>query len=378
MPFTTADREFMARALRLARRGLYTTQPNPRVGCVIVRDGEVVGEGWHRRAGGPHAEIEALRSAGDAARGATVYVTLEPCSHHGRTPPCADALIGAGVGRVVAAMVDPNPQVAGRGLERLREAGIETGSGLLADEAGSLNPGFVKRMRDGLPWVRVKMAMSLDGRTAMASGESQWITGQAARADVQRLRARSGAVLTGIGTVACDDPSLNVRATASQLGIEGEPLQPLRVVLDPELQLSPRARLLSLAGPVLVLTRIDDAAARARLEAAGAQVETVAPAPGGLDLTAVLKTLAGRGVNEVHVEAGAILCGALITAGLVDELVLYVAPHLMGGEARGLFFLPGLERMADRIALTIEDVRAVGEDWRITATPAPRAGSAKA
>ncbi len=356
------DHGFMARALRLARRGLYTTDPNPRVGCVIVRDGAVVGEGWHRRAGEPHAEIHALREAGEAARGATAYVTLEPCCHHGRTPPCSQALIEAGVARVVAAMEDPNPRVAGQGLRALRDAGIEAESGLLAEQAEALNPGFVQRMRHGRPWVRLKLAMSLDGRTAMASGESRWITGEAARADVHRLRARSSAVLTGIGTVLADDPSLNARLDQ---GIEVH--QPLRVVLDAHLAMPPEARMLSLPGKTLVLTYSRDEAQREALEAAGAEVCVLPGVGDRLDLDAVLAELGRREVNELMVEAGAVLAGGFLQAGRVDELVFYLAPHLMGDGARGLFHLPGLERMEERIALDIRDIRAVGHDWRITA-----------
>ncbi|WP_051079966.1 bifunctional diaminohydroxyphosphoribosylaminopyrimidine deaminase/5-amino-6-(5-phosphoribosylamino)uracil reductase RibD [Thioalkalivibrio thiocyanodenitrificans] len=358
----------MARALQLAHRGLYTTDPNPRVGCVIVRDGRVAGEGFHVRAGEPHAEILALRSAGDAVRGATVYVTLEPCAHHGRTPPCADALIAAGVGRVVAAMTDPNPRVAGQGLARVAGAGIETSAGLLEREARALNPGFVSRMERGRPFVRIKLAMSLDGRTAMASGESRWITGEAARHDVQRWRARAGAVLTGIGTVRADDPGLDVRVPAQALGIGGEVRQPLRVVLDSRLECPPDARLFSAGGPVLVLTGETDAARYLPLQARGAEVLPVTLAGRGVDLSGVMTLLARREVNELHVEAGPRLCGALMEAGLVDELVIYMAPHLMGSTARSLVEL-GVETMDERIALEIGDIRAVGEDWRITARP---------
>ncbi len=363
------DHGWMARALRLARRGLYTTDPNPRVGCVLVDGGRVVGEGWHARAGEPHAEVHALRAAGERARGATAYVTLEPCSHHGRTPPCADALAEAGVARVVAAMTDPNPLVAGEGLERLRAVGIEVESGVLQAQAEALNPGFVSRMRRGRPWLRCKLAMSLDGRTAMASGESRWITGAAARADVQRLRARSSAILTGIGTVLADDPSLNVRLSADALyGVE--PVrQPLRVVLDTRLQMPASARLLGLEGETLVLTANQDVAARAALEAAGAEVVQVAARDGRLDLRAVLALLAQREINEVLVESGPTLAGALLGAGLIDELVVYMAPHVMGDAARGLFRLPGLDRMADRIALEWADVRRVGTDLRLTLVP---------
>ncbi len=361
---TADDFAYMARALRLAERGLYTTDPNPRVGCVIVRDGRVVGEGWHARAGEPHAEIHALRQAGDQARGATVYVTLEPCSHHGRTPPCADALVEAGVARVVAAMEDPNPQVSGQGLARLAAAGIEVEHGVLAVEAEALNPGFVSRMRRGRPWVRVKLAMSLDGRTAMASGESRWITDEPARADVHRLRARSSAMVTGIGTVLADDPRLTARLP------EGvEVLQPLRVVLDPDLRMPPTARMLEAPGGVLVMT-LEDAPDRAQaLRDAGAEVVVLPGRRGALDLEEVLRELARREINEAMVEAGAILAGNFVTDGLVDELILYVAPHLMGDRARGLVHLPGVERMAERIELEIADIRAVGRDWRITARP---------
>ncbi|HFD80407.1 MAG TPA: bifunctional diaminohydroxyphosphoribosylaminopyrimidine deaminase/5-amino-6-(5-phosphoribosylamino)uracil reductase RibD [Gammaproteobacteria bacterium] len=359
----------MALALRLARRGIWSTHPNPNVGCVIVKGGEVVGRGWHRQAGGPHAEVFALREAGERARGADVYLTLEPCSHQGRTPPCADALVEAGVKRVVVAMQDPNPRVAGGGLERLRAAGIEVETGLLEAQARRLNPGFVSRMERGRPWLRLKLAASLDGRTAMASGESRWITGDAARRDVQRLRARSSAIVTGIGTVLADDPSLNVRLQPADLaGVE--PLrQPLRVVLDSRLRMPPAASMLRLPGETLVLTTGTDGERRAALERAGARVESVEARDGRPDPAAVLRHLAEQEVNEVLLECGPQLAGAFLQAGLVDELILYLAPHLMGDDARGLFRLPGLEQMRDRIALEWLDVRQVGNDLRLTLSP---------
>lgn len=363
-PWTAADHGYMARALRLARRGRYSTHPNPRVGCVLVRDGRIVGEGWHRRAGEPHAEIEALAAAGESARGATCYVSLEPCSHHGRTPPCVEALMAAGVARVVAAMGDPNPRVDGSGAQRLREGGIPVSLGLLGGEAEDLNRGFIQRMRRGRPWVRVKLAMSLDGRTAMASGESQWITGAEARADVQRLRAEAGAVLTGVGTVLADDPSLNIRDPA--LDMAGR--LPLRVVLDSSLRMPPAARLLHCPGPVLVIAAESPAGERRRaLEAAGAEV-VLCPGQGGrVDLDAAMAVLAGREINEVLVEAGATLAGALLRAALMDELVLYAAPRLLGDRARGLVSLPGLEHLANAPMLRITDVRTVGADLRLIA-----------
>lgn len=361
--FSAADHAYMARALQLAERGLYTTTPNPRVGCVIVKDGVVVGEGWHEIAGGPHAEVHALAQAGEQARGATAYVTLEPCSHHGRTPPCADALLAAGVGRVIAAMEDPNPLVAGSGLRRLHEAGIAVASGLLQTQAEAINPGFIRRMRDGRPYVRCKLAMSLDGRTAMASGESKWITGSEAREDVQRLRARSCAIVTGIGTVLADDPNLTVRFPLPG----GHQRQPLRVVLDPRLSMPEDARLLKQPGGVLVVTACDETAARQRLEQAGAAVVHLPHGLDRVDLEGTLRLLAERQVNEVLLETGATLSGAMLQAGLVDEMVIYMAPLLMGDAARGLFRLPGMERMEQRIELNITDLRAVGKDWRITA-----------
>ena len=361
--FSGDDTVYMARALRLAERGLLTTAPNPRVGCVLVREGAVVGEGWHERAGGPHAEINALQQAGPQAAGATAYVTLEPCCHHGRTPPCTDALLAAGVVRVVAAMEDPNPQVAGMGLAALRHAGIDTAAGLLAAAAERLNAGFVMRMRQGRPWVRCKLAMSMDGRTAMASGESRWITGAAARSDVHQLRACSDAIMTGIGTVLADDPSLTVRLDELDDGFR----QPLRVILDSCLRTPPDAKLLDLPGETLIVTGADDADNEARLTRPGIRVVTLQLQDGQLDLPAVLQYLGTLQVNEVHLEAGATLCGALLQAGLIDELVIYMAPHLMGDAARGLFTLPGLEQMAQRIKLSINDIRAVGDDWRITA-----------
>jgi diaminohydroxyphosphoribosylaminopyrimidine deaminase/5-amino-6-(5-phosphoribosylamino)uracil reductase len=359
----------MAEAIRLARLGVYTTHPNPNVGCVIVADKQVVGRGWHQCAGGPHAEVLALREAGERARGADVYVTLEPCSHTGRTPPCADALIEAGVKRVLAAMQDPNPLVAGQGLARLQEAGIQVETGLLEAQARQLNPGHIARMQYGRPWVRLKLAASLDGRTAMASGESQWITGDAARQDVQRLRARSSAIVTGLGTLLADDPSLNVRLEAAQLnGIE--PVrQPLRVVLDSQLRMLPTARLLSLPGNTLVLTGNADKAAWQPLQAAGAEVELVKTTRKRPDPVAVLELLAARGINEVLLECGPTLAGAFMAAGVVDELVLYLAPHLMGDAAQGLFHLPGLEKMQDRVTLEWLDIRKVGRDLRLTLRP---------
>ena len=358
------DRRHMARALQLAAQGMNTTRPNPRVGCVLVKDGEVVGEGWHQKAGEPHAEIHALKAAGERARGATAYVTLEPCCHHGRTPPCSEALIQAGVARVVAAMEDPNPQVAGQGLAQLRATGIATESGVLQAEAEALNPGFISRMRRGRPWVRSKLAMSLDGRTAMASGESQWITGKEARADVQRLRARSCAILTGAGTVLADDPSLTARVE----GLADE-LQPLRVILDPYLSTPPEAKMLSLPGRTLILTTSDEDDVMAALLKAGAEVACIEGHGDAIDLNAVMDYLTELQVNEVLLETGATLSGAMLRQGLIDEMVFYMAPHLMGNQARGLFHLPGLEEMSQRIQLDIMDIRAVGADWRITAKP---------
>ncbi|MDN3558236.1 bifunctional diaminohydroxyphosphoribosylaminopyrimidine deaminase/5-amino-6-(5-phosphoribosylamino)uracil reductase RibD [Halomonas maura] len=365
---------WMARALVLARRGLYTTDPNPRVGCVLVKGDRRVGEGWHLRAGEPHAEIHALRQAGEAARGATAYVTLEPCSHQGRTGPCAVALVDAGVARVVVAMQDPNPQVAGRGIARLREAGIEVEVGLLEAQARALNPGFIARMARGRPFVRLKMAMSLDGRTAMRSGESQWITGPRARREVQRLRARSSAVLTGVESVIFDNSRLTVRADQLELP-EGEAIaarQPLRVVVDSRLRLPEAAACLREPGRTLVATlEGQDGERRARLESAGAEVLALpAGADGRVDLAALLAHLAGQeAVNEVLLETGATLAGAMLDAALVDEMQLFVAPTLLGGEARPLFALPGLERMEQQRPLEILDIRAVGRDWRITARP---------
>ncbi|WP_097462298.1 bifunctional diaminohydroxyphosphoribosylaminopyrimidine deaminase/5-amino-6-(5-phosphoribosylamino)uracil reductase RibD [Mangrovitalea sediminis] len=363
------DRRHMARALQLAERGLYSTDPNPRVGCVIVAAGEVVGEGWHERAGGPHAEVHALQAAGAKALGATAYVTLEPCSHHGRTPPCADALIRAGIARVVVAMEDPNPQVAGGGLQRLRGAGIDVESGLMAAQAEALNPGFLKRMRTGRPFVRVKIAASLDGRTAMASGESQWITGPEARADVQRLRARSSAIVTGIGTLLADRPALTVRETEmGGLGDHASPgRQPLRVVLDSRLRSPLDAPLFQQAGNSVVLTTRDSlqnhSVQAAALSSAGVLVEALGETE-AVDLAAVLDWLGARGCNEVLVEAGPTLAGAFLSADLVDEFWLYQAPVLLGSEARPLVDLP-IQQMADRLRLRVLDRRMVGQDQRL-------------
>lgn len=377
--FSDLDHQYMGRALVLARRGLYTTDPNPRVGCVLVRDGAVVGEGWHVRAGDGHAEVNALRQAGERARGATAYVTLEPCSHHGRTPPCADTLVNAGIARMVCAMVDPNPAVAGRGLERLRSAGVEVHSGLLEAQARALNPGFIKRMEQGRPWVRLKLAMSLDGRTAMASGESQWITGPAARADVQRLRARSSAILTGIDSVLHDDSSLTVRADELGLApVQAEQIvqrQPLRVVLDSQLRLPSTAKLLPQPGRTLVVTLAQDETRAAALRAAGAEVVRRDDRE-RIDLAGVIEYLAqAEQCNELLVECGARLAGAFVAAWLVDELVVYMAPKLLGSAARPLLELP-LERMAQQVPLELVELRHLGTDlrltWRVSATDTER------
>ncbi|VVO20086.1 bifunctional diaminohydroxyphosphoribosylaminopyrimidine deaminase/5-amino-6-(5-phosphoribosylamino)uracil reductase RibD [Pseudomonas fluorescens] len=366
------DAHYMARALELARKGLYTTHPNPRVGCVIVRDGQIVGEGWHVRTGEPHAEVHALRAAGVNARGATAYVTLEPCSHHGRTPPCSDALVNAGVARVVAAMQDPNPQVAGRGMQRLARAGIEIHSGVLEGEARAINQGFLKRMEHGLPFVRVKLAMSLDGRTAMASGESQWITGPAARSAVQRLRARASVVLTGADTVLADGARLTVRA--DELGLDAEQTAlalsrpPLRVLIDGRLRVPLDAPFFK-AGPALVATCV----AVEEQYANGPECLIVPGEDGQVDLRKLLIALAARGVNDVLVEAGPRLAGAFAQQGLVDEYQIFIAGKFLGSSARPLLDWP-LELMSAAPQLKIIEIRAVGEDWRVTAIPVPSAG----
>jgi diaminohydroxyphosphoribosylaminopyrimidine deaminase/5-amino-6-(5-phosphoribosylamino)uracil reductase len=368
---TEFDTRMMARTLRLARRGRYSAMPNPHVGCVLVRDGQVIGEGFTQPAGENHAEIEALRRAEDAA-GATAYVTLEPCSHHGRTGPCADALIEARVGRVVAAMQDPNPRVAGDGLEKLRAAGIAVECGLLEAEARQVIPGFIARMTRGRGRVRAKLAMSLDGRTAMASGESQWITGPAARQDVQRLRAESCAIVTGVGTVLADDCALTVRSEELGLPLAEAELatrrQPLRVVLDSTFRTPPGAKILDGAAPTLLC---HDESVQAPGEIVATAVDRLAlPGAGaGLDLGALLDHLTARQCNEILVESGPRLAGALLQAGLLDELVVYMAPALLGSRARPLLELP-LEHMADKVTLQVEDVRRVGQDWRFTAIPA--------
>lgn len=367
---TPFDTQMMARALRLARRGRYWAAPNPHVGCVLVRDDQVIGEGFTQPAGGNHAEVEALLAAGDVS-GATAYVTLEPCSHTGRTGPCAEALLQAGVRRVVAAMADPNPQVDGGGLQRLRDAGVEVSCGLLEREARQEIAGFVARMERGYGRVRAKLAMSFDGRTAMASGESQWITGAAARRDVQRLRARSCAILTGVSTVLADDCSLSVRST--ELGLADEALarathrQPQRLVLDSRLRTPASARVLS--GGNTLLCHVADHAPSADLAATGSEFALLPAGTGGVDLAALKGIFQQRQLNEILVESGPRLAGALLEAGLLDEIVVYMAPVLMGSSARPLFELP-LQQMADKRSLQIVDVRPVGEDWRFTLRPA--------
>jgi diaminohydroxyphosphoribosylaminopyrimidine deaminase/5-amino-6-(5-phosphoribosylamino)uracil reductase len=359
--FSAEDCAYMARALRLAERGLYTAHPNPMVGCVLVRDGAVVGEGWHRLAGETHAEINALNAAGDRARGATAYVTLEPCSHQGKTPPCAPALIAAGVSAVVVAMQDPFPAVGGDGIAALKSAGIDVRTGLMSTAAANLNEGFLCRVGRGRPFVRLKVGTSLDGAIAMKSGESQWITGAEARADVQRLRARCGAILTGIGTVLADDPALNVRHE----DIDTAGRQPIRAVLDSGLRMPLSAGMLDLPGTTALYCIRD--AGRAQLEAAGAEVIKVGAAGGLVDAAEVLADLASRGVNEVLVEAGPTVSGHLLAENLADELVIYQAPHIMGSETMPMFRTPSWQALADRADVEIRELRRVGRDIRLTA-----------
>lgn len=375
--FSAADRDFMSQAIELARKGIYSTKPNPAVGCVLVKDGSVVGEGWHRKAGLPHAERIALAEAGDRAMGATAYVTLEPCSHYGRTPPCADGLVEAGVSRVVVAMQDPNPLVAGQGLAKMQQAGLVVEVGLMEQEARGLNPGFIQMMEKKRPFVRLKMASSLDGRTAMANGESQWITGLAARQQVHKLRARSGAVVTGIGTVLADDPSLTVRLeteTLQEMNLDIESCQPLRVVLDPSLSMPLDAKMLTLPGRVLLITSLEtverEVALVEILTAKGIGVVALESEENRLNIEAVLRYLGDEeGVREVLVESGAILAGAFMQSGFVDELHCFIAPVLMGHQAKPMFVLPGLESMQDKLSLSLESMDKVGQDIHMILKP---------
>lgn len=359
--FNPVDVDFMARALRLAEKGLNSTHPNPRVGCVLVKDGQVIGEGWHRKAGEPHAEILALQQAGKQARGATAYVTLEPCCHQGRTGPCSQALIDAGVAKVIAAMPDPNPKVSGQGLQQLEAAGVLVGVGCLQNQAGDLNRGFCRRMTQQRPWVMSKLAMSLDGRTAMASGESKWITGPASRRDVHRLRARHSIVLTGVDTVMADDPQLTPRD-----GLKLPLLRtPDRVILDSRLRTPLTAQMLNQSGCNIILTCCEDQAQIDRLQQVGFKVFVLPSLNGRLDLNAVMCWLGQQEVNEVMVEAGAILNGALMQAGLVDEWYIYTAPCVLGDAARGVFHLSGLTRIEQQYRFKIESVRRIGDDMRL-------------
>ena len=358
MNWSAEDYIYMSRALRLARRGLYSTHPNPRVGCVLVRDDQVIGEGWHEFTGGPHAEVNAIKAARGVVSGADAYVTLEPCAHSGRTPPCVETLIEAGIQKVSVAMTDPNPLVAGRGLERLREQGVVVDTGLLESAARDLNPGYIKRMAQQQPYVRCKLAMSLDGRTALANGASQWISDAPSRMDVQRLRARSSAIMTGIGTVLADDPRLSVR----DVKIGGRRL--LRAVIDPGLRFPVSARMLKETGRTLIYTCRENEPARMRLNDAGAEV-IVLPEEGFL--ASVLHHLAvTEEVNEVLLECGARLAGSMLHQDLLDEVIVYQAPMLMGDSARGLFHLPDIKTMTDAIKLELTDTRKIGKDQRLT------------
>lgn len=371
--WTASDYQHMSRALQIAQRGLYSTDPNPRVGCVIVKDTSVLAEGWHQKAGHPHAEIEALKNASENntfadVSGATCYVSLEPCAHHGRTPPCTESLIKAGIRRVVAATIDPNPLVAGKGLQQLNEAGIETESGLMEAQARELNPGFEMRMKQGRPFVRCKLAMSLDGKTALANGQSQWISSDESRMDVQRLRARSSAVMTGIGTVIADDPSMNVRLSGSSEWTK-HGRQPLRVILDSDLEILPDAKILGLPGDVIIFNASECGDKKKQLANLGVEMVSVEAKRGSAFLEYVLRYLAReKEINEVLLETGSTLSGEMLQAGFIDELIIYLAPTLLGQDAKALFQLPLIDNMSDRISLNISDIRTIGKDVRIKAT----------
>lgn len=369
MPSVLNDHACMAEAFRLAEKGLFSVRRNPRVGCVIVRDQSIIARGYHARAGGPHAEIDALANAAGSVDRATAYVTLEPCAHEGKTLPCTEALVEAKIARVVAATQDPNPLVDGRGLARLREHGIETRCDVMQQEALELNKGFFKRMQTGLPHVTVKSAISLDGKTALAHGESRWISGGPARHDVQRLRARSCAILSGIGTVLADDPQLTVRVSGEALGLSQEPEQPLRVVLDTGLRIPHDARVLHAPGRTVLYTCSQDAQRIAALQGEHVEVVTLKQRP--LDLAKVMQDLGSREINEVLVEAGATVVGSLLKQGLVDEMIIYIAPHLIGESGRGLAELPLISSMQERLGMLIEDVTVIGDDIRLRARPAP-------
>lgn len=374
---TSTDLLYMQQAIDLAKKGLYSTKPNPAVGCVIVKDGQIVGEGWHQQAGQPHAERIALAQARDGAKGATAYVTLEPCSHFGRTPPCADGLIEAQVARVVVAMQDPNPLVAGQGIERIRNAGIEVLVGVLEAEAKQVNLGFIRKMEKQLPFVRLKMASSLDGRTAMENGESHWITGEESRLEVHRMRARCGALITGIGTVLADNPSLTVRLSdeeLAKLNLNQENCHPIRVVLDPNLSMPLDAKMLNLPGRTILMTSRETAERSPEIveaiDAKGVEMVAVAAEDDRLDIESILRYLAEvEQINDVMVESGAIVAGAFIQSGLVNELHCFIAPSLMGNMAKPMFVLPGLDTMADKINLRIQSMERFGEDARIVLVP---------
>jgi diaminohydroxyphosphoribosylaminopyrimidine deaminase/5-amino-6-(5-phosphoribosylamino)uracil reductase len=353
------DLEFMARALQLAERGRFTTDPNPRVGCVLVKNGRIIGEGFHEKAGFAHAEINALKNATEDATGATAYVTLEPCSHHGKTPPCCDVLISAGIKRLVVAMTDPNPLVAGRGLERCKAAGIDVVCDVLHADAEKLNHGFISRMTKNRPFIRSKIAMSLDGKTALANGESKWITSPEARADVHRFRAKSSAILTGIGTILADNPSLNAR-------VHFPILQPIRVVLDSTLQMPLNSKMINLEGRTLILTCSTDEKKQTELKNVGFEIVILPESNGRLDLDAVMAFLALQEINNVFVEAGATLNGALLEAGLVNEWLIYVSSSVLGDKGRGAFALPELQSITDKKNLKWRDIRYVGRDLRLT------------
>ena len=372
--FTPLDQNYMRRALELAERGLYTTTPNPHVGAVVVKDNRMLGEGWHQIAGEPHAEVLAIRDAkdkagADAVKGSTLYVTLEPCSHQGRTPPCAGLVVAEGVARVVAAMEDPNPKVAGQGFAKLRAAGIDVRVGLLEADARELNIGFISRMTRGLPWVRLKVAASLDGKTALANGQSQWITGPEARRDGHAYRARSCAILTGIGTVLEDDPQLNVREVVT-------PRQPLKIIVDSNLQTPPDAKILN-EGKVLIVCAVEDAAGpeigsgasarRAALRDKGFEVLSLPGLNGKVDLPALMKELAKRDLNEVHVESGFKLNGSMLREECVDEILIYFAASIIGHTGQGMFNLPELTDLEERRKLRIHRVNLVGPDLRLIA-----------